>query len=52
MPDQKRLDYEGKKLQSFVKEKSFIISEAGAIADRINPGVLRSLVTLTDDKSK
>lgn len=49
--DQERVDYETKKLQSYVKEKSFIISEKGALADTINPGVLRSLVTLTD-KSK
>ncbi|KAG8664002.1 uncharacterized protein LOC110616571 isoform X2 [Manihot esculenta] len=46
--DQERLDYEAKKLQSYVKEKSFIISEKGALADKISPGVLRSLITLTD----
>ncbi|TXG62593.1 hypothetical protein EZV62_009587 [Acer yangbiense] len=46
--DQTRLDYESKTLQSLVKEKSFIISEKGALADKISPGVLRSLVTLTD----
>ncbi|KAI9182189.1 hypothetical protein LWI28_022945 [Acer negundo] len=46
--DQTRLDYESKTLQSFVKEKSLIISEKGALADKISPGVLRSLVTLTD----
>ncbi|KAF2315404.1 hypothetical protein GH714_039125 [Hevea brasiliensis] len=46
--DQERLDYEAKKLQSYVKEKSFFISEKGALADKICPGVLRSLVTLTD----
>ncbi|KAL8154711.1 uncharacterized protein LOC141660234 [Apium graveolens] len=44
--DQGRLDYDANKLQSFVKEKSFIISEKGALADKINPGVLRSMVTL------
>ncbi|KAJ8633732.1 hypothetical protein MRB53_027068 [Persea americana] len=49
--DQERLDYEAKKLQSYVKEKSYSISEKGALADKISPGVLRSLVTLTD-KSK
>lgn len=48
MADQTRLDFEAKKLQSYVKEKSFIISEKGALADKISPGVLRSLVTLTD----
>ncbi|XP_029119968.2 uncharacterized protein [Elaeis guineensis] len=46
--DQERLDYETKKLQSYVKEKTFLLSEKGALADRISPGVLRSLVTLTD----
>uniref|UniRef100_A0A2P2QLR7 Uncharacterized protein n=1 Tax=Rhizophora mucronata TaxID=61149 RepID=A0A2P2QLR7_RHIMU len=46
--DQERLDYEAKKLQSYMKEKSFLISEKGALADKISPGVLRSLVTLTD----
>uniref|UniRef100_A0A5B7BNA6 Uncharacterized protein n=1 Tax=Davidia involucrata TaxID=16924 RepID=A0A5B7BNA6_DAVIN len=46
--DQARLDYDAKKLQSYVKEKSFWISERGVIADKISPGVLRSLVTLTD----
>ncbi|KAH7576260.1 hypothetical protein JRO89_XS01G0023800 [Xanthoceras sorbifolium] len=46
--DQTRLDHEIKSLQSYVKEKSFIISEKGALADKISPGVLRSLVTLTD----
>lgn len=48
--DQERLDFESKKLQSLVKEKSFLISEKGALADRINPGVVRSLVSLTDKK--
>ncbi|KAF2306977.1 hypothetical protein GH714_022984 [Hevea brasiliensis] len=46
--DQARLDYEANKLQSYVKEKSFFISEKGALADKISPGVLISLVTLTD----
>ncbi|CAN0927499.1 hypothetical protein LINGRAHAP2_LOCUS35941 [Linum grandiflorum] len=46
--DQKRLDYEANKLQSYVKEKSLSISELGALSDKINPGVLRSLVALTD----
>ncbi|GLT60227.1 hypothetical protein SLA2020_330020 [Shorea laevis] len=46
--DQARLDYEAKKLQSNVKEKSFLISEKGVLADKISPGVLRSLVTLSD----
>ncbi|XP_057738821.1 uncharacterized protein LOC130955855 [Arachis stenosperma] len=49
--DQPRLDFEAKKLQSIVKEKSLLISETGALADKIGPGVVRSLVTL-NDKSK
>ncbi|KAF9687692.1 hypothetical protein SADUNF_Sadunf02G0119500 [Salix dunnii] len=46
--DQERLEYEAKKLQSYVKEKTLLISEKGVLADKISPGVLRSLVTLTD----
>ncbi|KAI9075849.1 hypothetical protein K1719_013744 [Acacia pycnantha] len=46
--DQENLDFEAKRLQSLVKEKSYIISETGAIADTISPGVLKSLVTLSD----
>lgn len=46
--DQALLDYEAKKLQSIVKEKSLWISDQGVLADRISPGVLRSMVTLTD----
>jgi hypothetical protein len=46
--DQAQLDFEAKKLQSTVKEKSFLISETGALADLISPGVLKSLVTLND----
>ncbi|XP_010258887.1 PREDICTED: uncharacterized protein LOC104598494 [Nelumbo nucifera] len=49
--DQAHLDYDTKKLQSYMKEKSLWISEKGLLADRISPGVLRSLVTLSD-KSK
>ncbi|KAL9226357.1 hypothetical protein vseg_002180 [Gypsophila vaccaria] len=48
--DQERLDMESKKLQNLVKEKSLIISEKGALADKINPEVMRSLVTLRDKK--
>ncbi|GKU88466.1 hypothetical protein SLEP1_g2729 [Rubroshorea leprosula] len=47
--EQAHLDYEAKKLQSYVKEKSFLISEKGVLADKISPGVLRSLVTLADN---
>ncbi|XP_051138435.1 uncharacterized protein LOC127256433 [Andrographis paniculata] len=46
--DQARLDFDSKKLQSYVKEKSLWISDKGILDDKINPGVLRSLVTLTD----
>ncbi|XP_048560373.1 uncharacterized protein LOC125540885 [Triticum urartu] len=46
--DQEHLDYETKKLQSFVKEKSSAISEKGALADKISPGIVRSLVSLAD----
>lgn len=48
--DQMLLDFEAKKLQSYVKEKSLIISGKGGLADRISPGVLRSLLTLTDQQ--
>jgi hypothetical protein len=46
--DQEQLDVDAKVLQSYVKEKSFTISEKGALSDKISPGVLRSIVTLTD----
>ncbi|XVF79817.1 hypothetical protein PTKIN_Ptkin15bG0020300 [Pterospermum kingtungense] len=46
--DQVQLDLEAKKLQSYVKEKSMLISDKGVLADKISPGVLRSLVTLKD----
>lgn len=48
MADQSKLDFEAKKLQSYVKEQSLLISEKGALADKISPGVLKALVTLTD----
>ncbi|XP_020595757.1 uncharacterized protein LOC110035810 [Phalaenopsis equestris] len=48
--DQDRLDYDTKTLQSYVKEKSLILSERGALADAINPGILKSLVTLKDER--
>ncbi|KAF5446185.1 hypothetical protein F2P56_031831 [Juglans regia] len=46
--DQAQLDFDGKQLQSYVKEKSLLISEMGALADKISPGVLKSIVTLSD----
>lgn len=48
--DQDQLDYESIKLQSYVKEKSLWISEKGVLADRISPGLMKSLVTLTDKR--
>ncbi|XP_061360179.1 uncharacterized protein LOC133304198 [Gastrolobium bilobum] len=46
--DQAQLDFEAKRLQSIVKEKSYLISETGALADKISPAMLKSLVTLND----
>ncbi|XP_050281569.1 uncharacterized protein LOC126722453 [Quercus robur] len=46
--DQAQLDFEAKRLQSYMKEKSLLISERGTIGDRISPGVLKSLITLSD----
>ena len=46
--DQAQLDFDAKRLQSYMKENSLLISERGAIADRISPGVLKSLITLSD----
>ncbi|KAG6485574.1 hypothetical protein ZIOFF_054134 [Zingiber officinale] len=37
-----------KKLQSYVKEKSLLISKRGALADWISPDLVKSMVTLTD----
>lgn len=48
--DQERLDFEAKNLQTYVKDKSLLISERGALADKISPAVLKSMVTLTDKK--
>lgn len=48
--DQDRLDHETKILQSYVKEKSFVLSESGALADTISPDILKSLVTLKDER--
>lgn len=46
--DQEVLDYETKKLQSYVKEKSLVISGRGAFADGISHGIVKSMVELTD----
>uniref|UniRef100_A0ACD5ZNS5 Uncharacterized protein n=1 Tax=Avena sativa TaxID=4498 RepID=A0ACD5ZNS5_AVESA len=50
--DEERLDYDTKKLQIFVKDKSFVLSEKGALADKISPGIVKSLVSLLTDKHK
>ncbi|CAH2053645.1 unnamed protein product [Thlaspi arvense] len=46
--DEVRMEFESKKLQSLVKEKALFMSELGALADSIPPGVIRSLVALED----
>lgn len=46
--DEEKMEFESKKLQSLVKEKALFISELGALADGISPGVIRSLVALED----
>lgn len=46
--DQERLDFDTKKLQSFVKEKSLVIAEKGALAGRYGTDTVKSLVNLTD----
>ncbi|MCL7038681.1 hypothetical protein MKW94_021475 [Papaver nudicaule] len=48
--DQTQLDSDSRKLQSYVKEQALLISDKGALSDKIGPGVLRSLVSLTDAK--
>jgi len=46
--DQERLDIDTKKLQSFVKDKSLVIAEKGALAGRFGADTVKSLVSLTD----
>ncbi|KAI3996789.1 hypothetical protein MKX01_041089 [Papaver californicum] len=48
--DQTQLDSDSRKLQSYVKEQALLISDKGALSDKIGQGVLRSLVSLTDTK--
>lgn len=48
--DQERLDFDTKKLQSFVKEKSLVIAEKGALAGRFGVDTVKSLVSLTDTR--
>uniref|UniRef100_A0A0A9G544 Uncharacterized protein n=1 Tax=Arundo donax TaxID=35708 RepID=A0A0A9G544_ARUDO len=46
--DQERLDFDTKKLQSFVKEKSLVIAEKGALTGSLGLDTVKSLVNLTD----
>jgi hypothetical protein len=46
--DQERLDFDTKKLQSFVKEKSLVIAEKGALAGSVGLDTVKSFVSLTD----
>uniref|UniRef100_A0A0A9G8M4 Uncharacterized protein n=1 Tax=Arundo donax TaxID=35708 RepID=A0A0A9G8M4_ARUDO len=46
--DQERLDFDTKKLQSFVKEKSLVMAEKGALAGSLGLDTVKSLVSLTD----
>jgi hypothetical protein len=46
--DHARLDFDAKQLLSQMKEKALLISEKGALADKISPGVLKSLLSLSD----
>ncbi|VVB07838.1 unnamed protein product [Arabis nemorensis] len=50
--DEEQMAFESKKLQSLVKEKALFISELGALADSISPGVIKSLVALKGSRSK
>ncbi|QCD93115.1 hypothetical protein DEO72_LG5g1186 [Vigna unguiculata] len=47
---QAKLDFESKKLQSIMKEKAYLLSESGVLADKISPGVLKTLITLNDKR--
>ncbi|KAL0673879.1 hypothetical protein Bca4012_001860 [Brassica carinata] len=49
--DEKRMEFESKKLQSLLKEKTLLLSELGALADSVPPSVIRSLITLKDKPS-
>uniref|UniRef100_A0A0A9CTR8 Uncharacterized protein n=1 Tax=Arundo donax TaxID=35708 RepID=A0A0A9CTR8_ARUDO len=46
--DQECLDFDTKKLQSFVKEKSLVITEKGALTGSLGLDTVKSLVNLTD----
>ena len=45
------MEFESKKLQSLLKEKTLVLSELGALADSVTPSVIRSLITLKDKPS-
>ncbi|KAG0566905.1 hypothetical protein M758_7G088700 [Ceratodon purpureus] len=47
--EQANLDSRVKSLQSVVKEKTLQLSNSGALADRIAPGLVNALVTLKDN---
>ncbi|XP_057833663.2 uncharacterized protein LOC131044365 [Cryptomeria japonica] len=48
--DQEKLDFDVKKLQSYVKDKTLSLSEKGGLSDIISPQVLRAMVSLKDSK--
>ncbi|KAF3549018.1 hypothetical protein DY000_02001757 [Brassica cretica] len=44
---EKRMEFESKKLQSLLKEKTLLLSELGALVDSVPPSVIRKLATQT-----
>ena len=46
--DEAKMGFESKNFQSLVKEKTLFLSELGALAESVPPGVIRSLVKLKD----
>ncbi|KAJ7515124.1 hypothetical protein O6H91_23G072000 [Diphasiastrum complanatum] len=46
--DQEEVELNVKRTQSTIKEKMLMLSDRGAIADRIGPSLVRSMVTLKD----
>ncbi|MCO5591190.1 hypothetical protein L7F22_045171 [Adiantum nelumboides] len=48
--EQKQLDITVNKLHSKVKDQTLSLSEKGALADKIGPSILKSLVTLKDNR--
>ncbi|ESQ33578.1 hypothetical protein EUTSA_v10009904mg [Eutrema salsugineum] len=47
--DGKKMEFEARKLQSLMKEKTLCLSELRTLGDSIPPGIIRSLVTLEDN---